>query len=77
MPGNMIGPDTVRVNTQRAWRVDVLDSENGLFYYFIQTKQGEEVHKMFVFQIFVQNNYKRSLSLHRLTWLHARDVSSS
>ena len=41
MPGNMVGPDTVRVNTKRAWRMDVLDSENGVFYYFIQTKQGE------------------------------------
>lgn len=38
---SMIGPDTIRVNTKKAWRIDVKDDENGVFYNFIQTKQGE------------------------------------
>ena len=40
-PTSMIGPDTIRVNTQKAWRIDITDDENGVFYYFIQTKQGD------------------------------------
>ncbi len=37
----MIGPDTIRVNTEKAWKMNVQDDENGVFYYFIQTKQGD------------------------------------
>ena len=40
-PTSMIGPDTIRVNTEKAWRIDVEDNENNVFYYFILTKQGE------------------------------------
>lgn len=40
-PTSMVGPDTIRVNAEKAWRIDVQDSDNGLFYYFIQTKQGD------------------------------------
>lgn len=41
VPTSMIGPDTIRVNTEKAWRFDVQDNENGVFYYFILTKQGD------------------------------------
>jgi len=37
----MIDPETIRVNTEKAWRFDVQDNENNVFYYFILTKQGE------------------------------------
>ena len=40
-PTSMIGPDTIRVNTTKAWRIDIEDDENGVFYYLILTKQGE------------------------------------
>ncbi len=40
-PTSMIGPDTIRVNTEKAWRINVQDDENGVFYYFVLTKQGD------------------------------------
>jgi len=40
-PTSMIGPDTIRVNTKKAWRMNAEDDENGVFYYFILTDQGE------------------------------------
>ena len=40
-PTDMIGPDTIRVNTEKAWRLNDQDSKNGVFYYLILTKQGE------------------------------------
>ena len=40
-PTSMIGPDTIRVNTKKAWRIDITDDENGVFYYLILTKQGD------------------------------------
>lgn len=40
-PTSMIGLDTIRVNTEKAWRFDVQDNENGVFYYFILSKQGD------------------------------------
>lgn len=35
------GPEKIRLDTKRAWRVDVKDDENGVFYYFILTRSGE------------------------------------
>jgi len=40
-PTSMIGPNTIRVNTKKAWRINAEDDENGVFYYFILTNQGE------------------------------------
>ena len=37
----MIGPDTIRVNTKKAWRIDIKDDENKVFYYLILTDQGD------------------------------------
>ena len=40
-PTAMMGPDTLRKNTEKAWRIDVENDENDVFYYFILTKHGE------------------------------------
>lgn len=40
-PTAMMGPDTLRKNTEKAWRIDVENDENDVFYYFILTKNGE------------------------------------
>lgn len=40
-PTDIIGPDVIRKNTKRAWRKDVEDDANGIFYYLILTKTGE------------------------------------
>ena len=40
-PTDMIGPDAIRKDTKSAWRKDVKDDANGVFYYLILTKTGE------------------------------------
>lgn len=40
-PTNILGLDEIRENTKSAWRMDVEDDANGIFYYLILTKTGD------------------------------------
>lgn len=40
-PNSFLEPDNIRKNTEKAWRFDVENDANGLFYYLILTNSGE------------------------------------